>query len=308
MRTIITSYKNPDLDGVACAFAYSELLRSENKDATATIFGIPQIEAQFVTNAFNIPALDDVENIIEQSDNIILVDTSNLNELSNKINPEKVIEIIDHRKINDASEFANAKIQIELVGSAATLVAERFYNSGLNTSKESATLLFLAIVSSTVNFQSKVTTDRDCKMADWLKTKFELSDNFIRDMFIAKSSFDRPLEDIMIDDLAKFTFNGKTIGIAQLEIVGVDDFVQKNMELLKKALEEIKKSESLDLVFITFIDLVDAYNEFFAVDEDMQKVLEIALNVRFDNGVAKQEGILMRKQIIPLVKEVLESI
>ena len=189
MKLLVTPYKNPDLDGTACAFGYAEFLRKNGKDVVAAVFGKPHREAQFVIDKFNIPALENAEEVVNNVGGIIIVDASDLRGLSDKIQPEKVVEIIDHRKIHEAEKFPNAKAQIELVGSAATLIAEKFYNNKTTISPESAELLFSAIVSNTINFQANVTTERDHKIANWLKTKFSLPDNYVHEMFSDKSQF-----------------------------------------------------------------------------------------------------------------------
>jgi manganese-dependent inorganic pyrophosphatase len=307
MRLLVTSYTNPDLDGTACAFGYAEFLRKKGKDAVAAIFGKPHIEAQFVLDKFDIPALKNAEEVINNVEGIIIVDTSDPCVLSNKIKPEKVIEVIDHRKIHEAHKFPNAKVQIELVGSAATLIAEKFYNSKTPISHESAALLFSAIVSNTINFQANVTTERDYKMANWLKTKFPLPKNYVHEMFSYKSQFKKPLKEIFIDDFTTFNFNNHNLGIAQLEIINVKDFIQENLVKIKKILEELKKEKSLDYIFLTCVDLEEAFNEIVVIDDNTQKLVEQALEVNFRNGIAKRKGIIMRKEIVPLIKEVLET-
>ena len=307
MKILVTSYKNPDLDGTACAFGYAEFLCKNEKDAVAAIFGKPYREAQFVLDKFNIPALENAEKVINNVDGIIMVDTSNLRGLSNKIQPEKVIEIIDHRKIHEANKFPNANAQIELVGSAATLIAEKFYNNKITISQESAELLFSAIVSNTINFQANVTTERDHKMANWLKTKFSLPKNYVHEMFSDKSKFKKSLKETFIDDFATFHFNNHHLGIAQLEIINVTEFIQGNLVKIKETLEELKKEKSLDLIFLTCIDLEKVFNEIVVIDENSQKFIEQTLEIKFKDGVAKRDGILMRKEIVPLIKETLDT-
>ena len=307
MKLLVTSYRHPDLDGTACTFGYAEFLRKNGKDVVAAVFGKPYREAQFVLDKFNIPALEDAEEVVNTVDGIIIVDTSELLGLPDKIQPEKVVEIIDHRKIHEAHKFPNAKAQIELVGSAATLIAEKFYNNKTTISPESSVLLFSAIVSNTINFQANVTTERDHKMANWLKTKFSLPSDYVHEMFSCKSQFKKSLKETIIDDFATFNFNNHHLGIAQLEIINVGKFVRENSIKIKKILEELKKEKSLDLVFLTCIDLDKAFNQIVVIDEDTQKLLEQVLKVKFENGVTKRDGILMRKEIIPLIKEVLEA-
>jgi len=304
---LVTPYENPDLDGTACAFAYVEFLQKNGKTAVAGVFGKPSREAQFVFKKFNLPSIKNAENIINKVNGIILVDASDLRGISKKVNPQKVIEIIDHRKIHEAHKFPNAKAQIELVGSAATLIAEKFHIANLPISKESASLLFSAIVSNTINFKANVTTERDHKMANWLKTKFNLPDNYVHEMFTDKSTFKELFKWTFIDDLATFQFNDYIVGIAQLEIINVDNFVNKNLKKIKEALSKVKKEKSLNFVFLTCIDLEKAFNTLIIIDESTQKLLEKSLNITFKEGVTKRNGILMRKEIVPKIKEVLEA-
>lgn len=307
MKLLVTPYKNPDLDGTACAFGYAEFLRKNGKNVVAAIFGKPHREAQFVLDKFNIPSLENAEKVVNNVDGIIIVDASDLRGLSDKIQPDKVVEIIDHRKIHEAHKFPNAEAQIELVGSAATLIAEKFYNKKITISPESSALLFSAIISNTINFQAKVTTERDHKMADWLKTKFSLPDDYVHEMFSDKSQFKKSLKETIIDDFATFNFNNNNLGIAQLEIINVNEFIRENLVEISIILEELKKEKSLDLIFLTCIDLEKAFNEIVVIDEDTQKFVEQALGVNFKDGVTKRDGILMRKEIVPLIKEVLET-
>jgi manganese-dependent inorganic pyrophosphatase len=304
---LVTAYSNPDLDGTACAIAYAELLRKENKVAISALFGTPHREAQFVFETFNIPQPENAEKILPKNPDIILVDASDLRGISNKINPLKVIELIDHRKINEADGFPNAKIQIELVGSAATLIAEKFFNSNQGISSSSAALLYSAIISNTVNFQANVTTDRDREMAQWLLNKFSIPHDYIHSMFAYKSTFTEPLIDVIDHDFATFEFSKLKIGIGQLEIVNVTDFISTQKEIIEIVLQKIKKERNLDIIFLSTIDLEKANNTFVTIDEQSKSLLEKTLNASFNANVAVKNGIMMRKTITPLLKDALQQ-
>jgi len=47
-KIIVTSYPNPDLDGTACAIAYSEFLNKNGRPASYKLFGNWQSEVDFV--------------------------------------------------------------------------------------------------------------------------------------------------------------------------------------------------------------------------------------------------------------------
>ena len=55
-KILVTPKINPDLDGVACAYAYVQFLNMTDKENeyVAGIFGKPQIEAEFLLKKMNI--------------------------------------------------------------------------------------------------------------------------------------------------------------------------------------------------------------------------------------------------------------
>lgn len=183
---LITSYVNPDLDGIAGAIAYGEFLKKTGKNAIVGIIGEPHDEAKYILDRFGFAYPEMIMNA-DNFDKVILVDASDLNGLEGKIDPEKVIEIIDHRKVHESDKFPKAKTQIEFVGAAATIVAEKFIQNKIDISKESAILIYSVIISNTLNFRGSVTTDRDRKVAIWLNKIASLPENFWKDLFISKS-------------------------------------------------------------------------------------------------------------------------
>ncbi|MBI2018103.1 hypothetical protein HYS96_00170 [Candidatus Daviesbacteria bacterium] len=195
-----------------------------------------------------------------------------------------------------------------MVGSCATLIAEKFFKEKIIITSSSAALLYSAIISNTVNFQANVTTDRDKKMYDWLVKQFDSPENYVHKMFVAKSVFKKPLKEVFCDDFATFEFRSKQLGIAQLEIVNTDDFVNKNKEEIQKVLTKIKKEKNLDLIFLSLIDTEKIKNTFVVVDEPSKTLLTQTLGIKFENNISCRDGVLMRKSIIiPMAKRVIES-
>ena len=303
---LVTSYVNPDLDGVASAVAYGEFLQKTGKNAVVGIIGEPHDEAKYILDRFGFAypkMIPDPDNF----DEVILADASDLNGLEGKIAPEKVIEIIDHRKVHEADKFPKAKAQIELVGACATLVAERFMQNKIDISRESATLVYGAIVSNTLNFQSSATTDRDREVAEWLNQVAKLPESFWKDLFIAKSDLSgQKLTERIEGDFAWFVMGDKKVGIAQIEMIGAKKLVDERGGEIVQVLEKIKKEMNLDFIFQNTIELVDAKSFLVSQDSETQKLLERILKVQFTGDVAEISKLIMRKQIVPLLKESLE--
>lgn len=303
--TCVTSYVDPDIDGVACAVAYAEFLRVSGGEADAFIIGVPTIEARYV--------LEQLEVVVQQrekfllGESVVLVDASESIHVENHIPLESVVEIIDHRVSHNAGAFVNARVHIELVGAAATLVAERFFAKNITPSSVSSRLLQAAIVSNTQNFQAKTTTPRDHSMMAWLSSIAPLRTGFIHEMFVAKSDMTgEKLFQNMDTETGIVEICGKRFGVVQLEMIGTDALVHSRLSDIIRVLETLKQNNALDHIFLTLLDIEESSNRFVTVDTLLQGILTKALSIYFKDGVAHREGIMMRKEIIPLLKKAWE--
>ncbi len=304
---LITCYVSPDLDGYASAIAYAEFLNQQGLVAIPGVIDSAHDEVQYVLKRFNLTPAESIKND-DSFDSVILVDASDINGLEGKINPEKVIEIIDHRQINEADKFTKAKVQIELVGAAATLIAEKYMLANIKISPRAAILLYSAIISNTLNFKGGVTTDRDRRAALWLKDYIVVSDNYWEELFLAKSNLEGDnLKKRIEGDFAWFELAGKKIGIAQLEIIGAGELIDNRIDEIISILHEIKTDLNLDHIFQNTIELAKGVNYLITDDEVIQKILERSLEITFTNSVAFRNNLIMRKQIVPLIKAELEK-
>ncbi|MCX6797891.1 MAG: DHH family phosphoesterase [Candidatus Falkowbacteria bacterium] len=304
---LITGYVNPDLDGTAGMIGYAEFLSKTGKNTVAGVIGEPHEEAKYILDRFNIPYPLLLANANDY-DEIVLVDASDLNGLEGKIDPNKIIEIIDHRQAHETDKFPNAKAQIEMVGAAATLIAEKFIKNNLEISKNAAILIYGAIISNTLNFKGSVTTDRDKAAAEWLNKTARLPENFWQELFSAKSDLTgEKLAERIEGDFAWFVLGDKNVGIAQIEIIGADKLISERGEEIIKILDKIKDEMQLDYIFQNTIELLDCKNYLVANDEKTKKLLEKILDIHFVGISAVRPNLIMRKQIIPLLKVELEK-
>ncbi|MDD5050624.1 MAG: DHH family phosphoesterase [Candidatus Pacebacteria bacterium] len=304
---LVTSYVNPDLDGLSCLFAYTEFLKSQGKNVIAGIIGIPHEEARYVLERFEISSPKAFKNA-KKFDEIILLDASVANNLEDTIRPEQVIEIIDHRQVHEAGKFPNAKAQIELVGAAATLVAEKFMKENIVPSKESTLLLSSAIISNTFNFKAGVTTDRDREAAKWLHKIAKLPEGFWKELFMAKSDMTgTKLWEKIEGDFSWNLLGGKKVGTAQIEMIGAKALIHERLSEILDYLHRLKKELVLDFIFLNAVDL-EVGEVFLITDEqDTRDLLEKILGIHFVGNIARKGEFIMRKQIKPLIKQALEK-
>lgn len=304
--TLVTGYYNPDLDGFASTFAYAYFLNQIGVKAVASIGGKHHEEADHVMKEYGL-SLNIREENPEEYEKIVLVDASDTDGIDKRIKPEQVIEIIDHRKVNMAEKFPRVKAQIELVGAAATLVAEKYHENNIKMPRNIATLIYGAIISNTLNFQARVTTERDKKIVEWLKEGNNFPEDFAHKMFMSKSDLvgDKLIKMIR-GDFAGFSghnFGTFKLGTAQIEMIGGKDLAFSRKNEIVTELEKILFEQDLNFVFLTIIDLEANQNIIVAPNEKIEEILAKVLGINFTDHIAVRSGLIMRKEIVPLLKE-----
>src|SRR5438093_982303 len=127
---IVTSGQSfTDIDALACAVAYAELLRLEGNAAEAVLPGPLNHSIMPTMRAWKLSYVTKPTLAIYQS---IVVDVSEPKHIAVCVFPDSIIEIYDHRYgFQDVwNKKLGAHAHIELVGSCATLVWEQFEKRG----------------------------------------------------------------------------------------------------------------------------------------------------------------------------------
>lgn len=306
-KILITAKIGPDLDGVACAYAYAKLMNFVDKENeyVAGIYGEVQVEVKYLLNRFSIKK-DLLLNPKDKFDKFIMVDASDTKGMPECLRPDDVVEVIDHREIHRAPElFPNAKIQIEKVGAAATLIFEKFQEMKMPIDSDSLYLLLGAIYSNTLNFKSDISTQRDIDAVVSLRNSSNcIPTDLIDEMFNYKTEYIfHNLEEVIVGDFKYFN-NG--LGIAQLEGFNLKEIVNKKHKKIELVLNKLKEKYGLKYIFLTAADIKNSHNIFVTVDEDTRLLLSKSMNLVFDEkGSAKNHRLLLRKQIMPLLLDYL---
>lgn len=303
MRKIVTSYIKPDIDGISSMYAYAELLRKMGYNAEYYYEGQARKEVQIVLETYGIE-LKTVSQILSD-DEVILVDTNGLRYLPKAINANQIKEVIDHHKMNEwLSKQRDIKIQIEMIGAAATLVAERFKNNNIDISRESAILLYNGIISNTMNLKISMTTQKDKKMAHWLKQKYpEITEEKTKAIFIKKSEItDRLREEMEVEFKDEFITISWSMG--QLEIANVEEFLNRNEEKVRAILKKVKDENNVDYISVNCMDIINGYTIILAENEATANIISDAINVKFIKLKAKIDKLVSRKEIIKIIRAI----
>lgn len=293
MNKIVVTYKNADLDCVASAYAYAEYLNKIGSASTYYIYGLVQHEVNIVCNLFNIKLTNKIKEITNEE--IIVVDTNTLSSVD-YVKPKNIVEIIDHHPDSKDIRFCeNAVLKLYEVGAVCTIIAEMFKENNVNISRESAILLYYGIISNTVNFKSKVSTEKDINISKWLKQQCgEINEDIINHIFEEKTKFD--IQDLRRVMEVEQKYNSDFI-IGQLEIINALEFLNKYKNNIDEIIKNVYDDYKVKFVFINMIDILNGYHLIYAFDEATILYLEEIFKIKFINGVYKKDEIVLRKEI-----------
>ncbi len=199
-------------------------------------------------------------------------------------------------------------IDIQQIGAVCTMIAERFKEKGVEVSRNTAILLYYGIISNTVNFNSKATTERDRNMAQWLKTQCkEIDDDLISYIFREKSKFDINDLRLAMEVDEKFRLGTDELIIGQLEITDARKFLARYEEDIKSIFEQVEEDYGVSTIFINIIDILDGYHILYAPNEETQQFLSQGYGFRFNGSVCEEKRFVLRKEIKRYLREILEN-
>jgi inorganic pyrophosphatase/exopolyphosphatase len=295
---IILPSSSPDLDGVACAVAYSEFFRKTGKLAEPWFYGTPDAEALYVlTQCVDVKFAD--KTTVETASEYILVDASGLESLPKEVNTEQVVEVIDHRLHHDAKKtFPNAALQIEPVGAAATLIAERCRNQDVIPSFDSGILLYGAVHSNTQCLQGSVTTGRDREISAWLESVVSIPRDLLDGQFAARrENIMTNIPAAILRECKEYAHASGDYAIAQLEFKGAGEVLENDLNSLIGYVLEVGPRTMLNLV-----DVATGRSYLIVPDTSLRTSVSACANLDFVGVIAESSPVILRKQIVAAMK------
>ena len=230
---------------------------------------------------------------------VVLVDHAEQAQSVTGVEHAEIVEILDHHHIGSIETRVPVRAVFDPVGSTATLVIERFRQSGMEPTAATATLLLGAVVSDTVILNSPTTTERDRAVVAYLEQVLAIDATaFGREMFERTSDLTRvAAEDIVARDVKDYDAGGgQRLRIAQVETVG-QTLAERGDELLQ-ALDAVREREGAALVALMVTDIMSKATQLYATGE--RTVLERAYGDAWEDGVAALPGVMSRKkQVAP---------
>jgi manganese-dependent inorganic pyrophosphatase len=232
---------------------------------------------------------------------VILVDHAEQAQSVVGVEHAEIVEILDHHHIGSIETRVPVRATFDPVGSTATLVIERFRQSGLEPSRAAATMLLGAVMSDTVILNSPTTTDRDRAVVAYLDSVLAIDGSaFGREMFEQTSDLERVSAEQIVGRDAKLyeVGGGNTLRIAQVETVGPG--LQERRDELMAALDDVREREGHVLAALMVTDILAKGTELYVSGE--RGTVERAFDAPAEDGVLDLPGVMSRKkQVAPKV-------
>jgi manganese-dependent inorganic pyrophosphatase len=230
---------------------------------------------------------------------VLLVDHAEQAQSVVGVEHAEIVEILDHHHIGSIETRVPVRATFDPVGSTATLVIERFRQSGMEPSRPAATLLLGAILSDTVILNSPTTTERDRTVIDYLERVLALdATEFGREMFERTSDLSRvAADDIVARDAKDYDAEGgQTLRIAQVETVG--QTLRERRDELLRALDAVRERDGQAVVALMVTDIMSKGTQLYSSGD--RAAVERAFGGRGHDGVVELPGVMSRKkQVAP---------
>jgi manganese-dependent inorganic pyrophosphatase len=231
---------------------------------------------------------------------LILVDHNEKSQSVNGLEDAELLEIIDHHRIADIQTSNPIYFRNQPVGCTSTIVANMFFENGLEPSKEIAGLLCSAIISDTLLFKSPTATNADKAVVRKLAPMAGIDpEKYAKEMFKAGSSLSgKTAEEIFKQDFKEFHLGNLKLGVSQISTMDTEGFEPLRPEIMslmnKKAVDE-----KFHLLILLITDILKGGSEMIVVGE-RKDLAEKAFNITLTGDSVYVPGILSRKkQVIP---------
>ena len=194
-------------------------------------------------------------------------------------------------------------------GCSASIVGLLYQENDLIPTKEMAGLMLGAIISDTMYFKSKTTTNFDKKMAVWLAGLAEVDlKEFAFGVLGASVSLKTATpQEILNRDLKNYEIGKYKIGIGQTNYEHMEE-VQALLPNFKEYLTTIQQDQGYDLLIMMFSNIM-AEGSLFVYSGPLKRIMNDIVDTVIDDMTGFDNLIISRKQqMIPKVSQIIQSL
>ena len=319
----IYGHKTPDVDAVTSALSYARLMNLLGYNCKAKVSSPTNRETEYISQLFGF-ALPELKSQVVPQTRLILTDHTDYVQCADGAREAIILQKIDHHVEGDIADASIPYVRREMVGSTSTIIYEMYKELDVTIDDETARIMLAGIVSDTRNLSKSTTCGIDSTA--WLALSMQLGISrdsmavISRNMEDAASDYSGMTDaEIFLSDYKDYEIGGHLIGFSSLDCkqAEMDDFITRMLV----AMSEVMQQSGSEMLFAKIDNLVPntgsdkdvkPYVEigtyFIYYGEGTKEVAEAVFGVSLYEGVCYTIEDLSRKQIVPLITEVLKSL
>lgn len=238
---------------------------------------------------------------------VILVDHNGFSQSVDGIEEAIVDEIIDHHNLLNVGTSVPINFRSMPVGSTCTIIYHMYLENNIKIPKDMAGLMLSAILSDTLLLKSVTATDIDRKVVQEL-AKIAQVDITKYGHEMVKAGFSikgKKAEELLEEDIKTFRVGNKIVGISQIFTMDYEDIKADMDNFICKI--DLLAEEKFNMV-ISLITDIEKNGSYVFYDRKSENVVrEVFENENFSQGEYVQDLLSRKKQLVPVVMEVLEK-
>lgn len=303
-KILVFGHQNPDTDSIGSAIAYANLQRALGKEIEAVALGTPNEETQYALDYFKLAAPRVVTTAKEEVTDVVLVDHNEFQQSISDIADLNILAVIDHHRIANFETANPLYYRAEPVGCTNTIILKLYKEAQVEIPREVAGMMLSAIISDTLLLKSPTCTAEDAAAAKELAqiAQVDLEAYGLAMLKAGTNLSDKSVETLLDLDAKSFTMGEKTVRVAQVNTVDLDEVFARQAEL-EAAMANGNKENQFDLFVLIVTDILASDSSLLAIGSDLDKV-EKAFETTLENNRAFLPGVVSRKkQVVPQLTE-----
>ena len=305
---LVFGHKSPDTDAVTSAISFAYLQNQLGKDVEPVTLGEISEETQYALDFFNTEAPRIVTEADSNVEAVMLVDHNEPQQSLDNIDEFEILSVVDHHRIANFETAGPLYYRAEPVGCTNTIIFKIYKEHGIDVPKDIAGLMLSAIISDTLLFKSPTCTAEDERAAQELAeiAEVDLQAYGMKMLKAGTNVNSKSDQDILNGDAKSFEMGDKTVRIGQVNVVDVQELLQRKDELIELA-EKNNVAEGYDLTLLLITNILESDTVGLVVGSGIETV-EAAFNEIVNDYQIKLPGVVSRKkQVVPPLTDAFEG-
>ncbi len=239
---------------------------------------------------------------------LILVDHNEISQSVDGADLAEIVEIIDHHRLGNSQTLQPILFINQPVGSTCTLIAKLYFEQQVDLDTKTAGLLLSGIISDTLNLKSPTATELDERMIEKLNKIAGLDlPAYCNQLFAAGASLcGRSPEEIILNDFKEYNAGKVTIGLGQVEVVGLNEFEKVKARFIDK-IKQIRAARGYQFTALMVTDISTSNS--LLVFDGLAKLCACVSYPVIETNIAELKGVLSRKkQLLPHLLSVFKDV